>query len=77
LRAAARAVRSAPSEEDAALERALLWSLGVVVVSGLAIWPYALDTGQAVIGVLALVASAPAAGQLVEAVGVRAPASSR
>ena len=60
LRLGARAVRRSPGEREGALDRALLWCVGVVIVSGLSIWPYALDTGQAVILVFALVASSPA-----------------
>ena len=60
MRAAARAVR-ARGESGASLERALLWSLGTLAMSGFFIWPYALDTGQAAVLVFALVASAPAA----------------
>jgi O-antigen ligase len=60
LRAAGRAARASADERQAALERALLWSLGVIVTAGFFIWPYALDTGQAAILVFALIASSPA-----------------
>ncbi len=58
IRAAARTARARAS--SAALDRALLWSLGAVAIAGFFIWPFALDTGEAVIVLFALVASAPA-----------------
>ena len=58
LRRSARAIRVGDGAE-AALQRALLWSLGVLVVEGFFVWPYAHGTGQAAILILALVASAP------------------
>ena len=58
LRRSARAIRVGGAAE-ASLQRALLWSLGVLVIAGLFVWPYSHGTGQAVILILALVASAP------------------
>jgi O-antigen ligase len=62
VRESARALRERRGgEAEFALQRALLWSLGALVMSGFFVWPYAHGTGQAVMLVCALVASAPRA----------------
>ena len=61
VRRAATAARGPERPADAPLARALLWSLGILIVSGFFIWPFAHGTGEVVILLVALVASAPAA----------------
>lgn len=53
LRSARRAVRERRPAQEVALWRALLWAFGVIVFSGLLIWPFSHGTGQAVALVLA------------------------
>jgi O-antigen ligase len=50
-------VRVETSAQGLTLERAVLWSLGAVVISGLFMWPLAHGAGEAVILVLALAAT--------------------